>query len=79
MSMATEDSEIVLSLKEFIREDHLVTNQPVNNISENHSSAILMCEQATITDPEIQDLCVQIVQAQKEEIAQMKTIMERLR
>ena len=77
--MATEDGEMVLSLKEFIREDHLVTNQPVNNISENHSSAILMCEQATITDPEIQDLCVQIVQAQKEEIAQMKTIMERLR
>ena len=77
--MATEDGEMVLSLKEFIREDHPVTNQPVNNISENHSSAILMCEQATITDPEIQDLCVQIVQAQKEEIAQMKTIMERLR
>ena len=43
----------------------------------HHSSAILMCEHATITDPEIASLCGEIVKAQEEEIAQMKRILER--
>jgi uncharacterized protein (DUF305 family) len=43
----------------------------------HHSGAILMCEQSTITDPEISALCVQIVKSQTEEIAQMQTILER--
>ncbi|MCC9078752.1 DUF305 domain-containing protein [Litorilinea aerophila] len=43
----------------------------------HHSSAILMCEQSTITDPEIVSLCEQIVEAQREEIAQMKQILTR--
>jgi len=43
----------------------------------HHSGAILMCEQASITDPEILALCDEIVQAQREEIAQMKAILER--
>jgi hypothetical protein len=45
----------------------------------HHSSAILMCEQSTITDPEIIELCDQIVQSQQEEISQMETILQRLR
>ncbi len=45
----------------------------------HHSGAILMCEQSSITDPEIIELCDQIVQTQKEEIAQMEAIMERMR
>lgn len=43
----------------------------------HHSSAILMCEHATITDPEIVSLCEDIVRAQEEEIAQMERILER--
>jgi uncharacterized protein (DUF305 family) len=43
----------------------------------HHSGAILMCEQAAITDPQIVALCEQIVKSQREEIAQMKTILER--
>jgi len=43
----------------------------------HHSSAILMCEQGSITDPEITDLCVDIVEAQEREIAQMKEILKR--
>lgn len=60
------------------------TQTPVGNAAflrsmiPHHSSAIVMCEQSTITDPEISDLCEQIVQTQKEEIAQMKAILERL-
>ena len=45
----------------------------------HHSGAILMCEQSTITDPEIIELCDEIVQAQQEEISQMETILQRLR
>lgn len=43
----------------------------------HHSGAILMCEQASITDPEIVALCGQIVRSQKEEIARMQAILER--
>lgn len=44
----------------------------------HHSSAVLMCGQASITDTEIMELCDQIVQAQIEEIMQMKNILQRL-
>lgn len=43
----------------------------------HHSGAILMCRQASITDPEIVALCREIVRAQREEIAQMEAILER--
>ena len=43
----------------------------------HHSGAILMCEQAVITDPEISTLCDQIVKSQREEISSMKTILAR--
>lgn len=45
----------------------------------HHSSAILMCEQASIKDPEIKELCVNIVNTQQQEIDQMKQIYERLK
>ncbi len=45
----------------------------------HHSGAILMCGQAKITDPEIVTLCREIVEAQKREIAQMETILARIR
>ena len=43
----------------------------------HHSGAILMCEQAAIRDPELQDLCTTIIAGQAEEIAQMKAILAR--
>lgn len=43
----------------------------------HHSGAILMCEQASITDPEIVSLCREVVAAQRTEIAQMQAILER--
>ncbi|MCJ7771696.1 MAG: DUF305 domain-containing protein [Desulfobacterales bacterium] len=43
----------------------------------HHSSAILMCEQAQISDSELSDLCDDIIQAQKREISQMKEILKR--
>ena len=43
----------------------------------HHSGAILMCEQAKLTDPQIKMLCGQIIQSQKEEIDQMKGVLAR--
>lgn len=43
----------------------------------HHSGAILMCEQASLTDPEIIALCGEIIPAQQEEIARMQDILAR--
>ena len=43
----------------------------------HHSGAILMCEEAAITDPEIVALCSNILKSQSAEIAQMKAILAR--
>lgn len=43
----------------------------------HHSGAILMCEQAAISDGEIRALCRQIVEAQRREIAQMEELLDR--
>jgi hypothetical protein len=44
----------------------------------HHSSAILVSEQANIKDPEVKKLAWQIIESQKEEISQMKILLERL-
>ena len=44
----------------------------------HHSGAVLMCTKAQISDPEIKQLCTNIIQSQTQEIDQMKTIMKRL-
>ena len=43
----------------------------------HHSSAILMCQEASISDPDIRALCGEIIKAQREEIAQMQRMLER--
>ena len=43
----------------------------------HHSGAILMCEEASITDPEIIALCQGIISGQQQEIATMRAILER--
>ena len=44
----------------------------------HHAGAILMCEQASIVDPEIKELCETIISGQQTEIDQMKAILQRL-
>ncbi|MBN8278992.1 MAG: DUF305 domain-containing protein [Gammaproteobacteria bacterium] len=44
----------------------------------HHSGAILMCREASLTEPEIVGLCRDIIAAQNKEIVQMKAILERL-
>jgi uncharacterized protein (DUF305 family) len=43
----------------------------------HHSGAILMCERASVTDPEIVALCRSITESQQKEIAQMQAILQR--
>jgi uncharacterized protein (DUF305 family) len=43
----------------------------------HHSGAILMCEEASLTDPEIVALCRDIVASQKAEIAKMEQLLAR--
>ena len=44
----------------------------------HHSSAIMVSQEADLQDPETQELARNIIKAQKEEIAKMNEIMERL-
>lgn len=43
----------------------------------HHAGAILMCEQAELTDREVQALCQGIVRGQTREIAQMRALLDR--
>jgi uncharacterized protein (DUF305 family) len=57
----------------FIREQTAVSDrQFLRSMIPHHASAILMCEQSSIQDPEIQRLCSTIVSGQQAEIDQMK-------
>jgi hypothetical protein len=71
---------LILLLFFLIRTQTSVGNvQFLQSMIPHHSSAILMCEQSMITDPEIITLCDEIIQTQEKEIAQMEAILERFR
>ena len=57
----------------FIRRQTAVGDrQFLKSMIPHHASAILMCQQASIQDPQIQKLCGDIVRGQQAEIDQMK-------
>ena len=62
----------------------LRTQTPIGDIQymkamiPHHSSAIMVSQEATFSDPEVQKLALEIIEAQKREIAQMKKIIYRL-
>ena len=43
----------------------------------HHAGAILMCEQASLQDPEIKNLCKSILSSQQAEIDQMKELLSK--
>lgn len=67
-SFAAMRTQAAIGDKEFVR-----------SMIPHHSGAILMCEQASIEDPEIVALCDQIVKGQSAEIEQMERILKRLK
>ena len=44
----------------------------------HHASALLMCRQAPVRDPEIRELCRRIIAGQQAEIDEMKRVLARL-
>ena len=61
-----------------IRQQGLIGDtQFLRSMIPHHSGAILMCEEAAISDPEIKSLCGEIIASQKREIDQMKSILAR--
>jgi hypothetical protein len=54
-------------------------SQFISSMIPHHSGAILMCREASLSDPELVSLCGAITQAQREEIQQMEAIAARLR
>lgn len=61
----------------FIRQQSFVGDEAfLRSMIPHHSSAILMCEQASIEDPEIVELCDAIITAQLEEIAIMEQLLD---
>jgi len=62
-----------------IRQQAAIGNgQFLRSMIPHHAGAILMCEQLRADDPEIRQLCAQIVESQRQEIAQMRARLERL-
>jgi hypothetical protein len=63
----------------FIRQQTAIGDEQfILSMVPHHSGAILMCEQASIQDPELKALCDQIIESQQAEIDQMKQILSRL-
>jgi len=60
--------QVAISDKQFLR-----------SMIPHHAGAILMCEKASIKDPEIKTLCREIISSQQKEIAQMKAKLNELR
>lgn len=60
--------QVAISDKQFLR-----------SMIPHHAGAILMCEQASIRDPEIKELCRNIILSQQREINQMKAKLNELR
>ena len=52
-------------------------SQFLRSMIPHHSGAILMCRQATLTNPELRTLCANIVRSQADEIALMKGLLDR--
>lgn len=50
----------------------------VRSMIPHHSGAILMCQQASLSDAELKALCGDIIKSQQQEIEQMKQILARL-
>ncbi|SCG54124.1 DUF305 domain-containing protein [Micromonospora halophytica] len=60
-----------------VRTEPLVGNEGfLKSMIPHHSRAVLVCQESDITDPEIVELCGQIVKSQEEEITQMKRILD---
>lgn len=60
----------------FIRQQTVISDrQFLRSMIPHHSGAILMCEEASIQNPTLQELCRAIIASQRTEIEQMKALL----
>lgn len=52
-------------------------SQMMQSMIPNHSAGILMCKESDLTDPQVKDMCAQIVRTEQGQITQMKALMSR--
>lgn len=45
----------------------------------HHAAAILVCQEAALTDPRIKELCTEIIESQEREIREMKALIQEAR
>lgn len=70
---------VFLAFYVFMRAQTFINDKEfVRSMIPHHSGAILMCNEASISDSELKNLCAQIVESQQKEIDQMKQILKRL-
>jgi hypothetical protein len=50
-------------------------SQFLRSMIPHHGGAVLMCENAPVQNPEVKQLCASIIENQKAEIAQMKSLL----
>ena len=61
----------------FIRQQTLISDQQfLRSMIPHHSGAILMCEDASLQDQRIKDLCKEIISSQRREIDQMRALLD---
>jgi uncharacterized protein (DUF305 family) len=64
----------------FIRQQTAITDgEFLRAMIPHHSGAVLMCQNASLQDPEIKALCQSIIASQQSEIDQMRRILDRLK
>ena len=79
-SIAAAGVVALIVLWVFIRRQTAISDrQFLRSMIPHHAGAILMCEQASIRDAEIRQLCQNIVSSQQAEIDQMKAKLRELR
>lgn len=62
----------------FIRQQTAISdNQFLRSMIPHHAGAILMCEHASLEEPELKALCESIISSQQREIEQMKALLAR--
>lgn len=60
-----------------IRQQAAIDNRPfLRSMIPHHAGTILMCEQSRLQDPQLSQLCAEIVSSQRSEIAEMKSLLE---
>ena len=67
----------VMALVGIRREIAVGDGQFLRSMIPHHGGAILMCREAAIADPQIQQLCRSIVESQQREIDLMRSLLER--